>query len=209
MTAFAVSREKYLQLSKLTSAIFHPYIVLVFVLALTAYHKTSHPLAWIKWTLLAFIPIVVIPFLYVVVRASLSSQPGIRYIISRSHIRDNPTQLFTMAVLFGIPSSVILYYLDGPRDLIVIILGVTAVMLLITLVNLVHRASFHVAMVTGILTSLWFLFGPVSLATIILIPILGISRYQLGMHTLRQVVSGFFIGLTASVTVFYGLGLAS
>ncbi len=209
MTAVAVSREKYLQLAKLTSMIFHPYILLAFVLALTAYHKTSQPFAWIKWTLLAFIPIVVIPLLYVVVRASLSSQPGTRYIISRSHIRDNPTRLFIMAVLFGIPSTVILYYLDGPRDLIVIILGVTAVMLLIAMINLVHRASFHVAMVTGILTSLWFLFGPVSLVTITLIPILGISRYQLGMHTLRQVVSGFFIGLTITAAVFYGLRLAS
>jgi membrane-associated phospholipid phosphatase len=80
-------------------------------------------------------------------------------------------------------------------------------MLVIALVNMLYRASFHLAMVTSMLTALWFFFGAVSLISFVLIPILGFSRYQLGEHTPAQIATGFFIGLIVSLAVFSGFGL--
>lgn len=82
-------------------------------------------------------------------------------------------------------------------------------MLVIALVNLKYRASFHLSMVTTMLTALWFLFGPVYLTTFILLPVLGFSRYQLGEHTPAQMVTGFLIGLVVSSSIFYRLGLGA
>jgi len=195
--------------ARLVSNLFHPWVVLAPVVTLAACQATSEPLACTKWALLTFCPALVAPLCYASVRSFILSQYGTRQRLSRSLVRDNPGQLFIMTGLFGIPPALILYYLNEPKDLIVIILGITAVMFVIALVNLTYRASFHLAMVTSMLSSLWFLFGPISLITVPLIPILGISRYQLGMHTPTQIITGFFIGLVVSVSVFRGFGLAT
>jgi membrane-associated phospholipid phosphatase len=127
--------------------------------------------------------------------------------ISRDLFRDNLWDLLIMAALFGIPPFLVLYYLDGPETLLAIVVAVSVTMLSIALTNLVYRASFHLAMVTSMLAALWLPFGIYSLAALPLLPVLGISRYQLGEHSPAQIVAGFFIGLAVSTAVFFGLGL--
>ena len=197
------------RVAKLISNVFHPWAVLVPVLALAAYLAQREPQAYIKWTLLTVVPVFAFPLIYAKIRATVLSRGGSQQKISRSLVRNDPGQLFVMTGLFGVPSAAILHYLNGPRNLLIIILGITAVMLVIALVNMIYRGSFHLAMVTSMLTALWFLFGTVSLISFALIPILGFSRYQLGEHTPAQIVAGFFIGLIVGGAVFYGMGLAA
>ena len=109
--------------------------------------------------------------------------------------------------LFGIPSILVLHFLNGPDSLLSIMLGCTAAMFIIALVNLKYRASFHLSMVTSMLTPLYFLFGPACLITYVLLPVLGISRYQLGEHTPAQMAIGFLIGLVVSGAISHSLGL--
>lgn len=195
--------------AKLVSNILHPWVVLVPVLALAAYKAGDGPLECIKWTLIAYLPAIIFPLVYAKVRVMILSRRGTQQKISRSLVRNEPKQLLIMAVLFGIPSALILNYLNGPKNLLIIMLGIAAVMLVIALVNRVYRASFHLAMITSMLTALYILFGPVSLVTFLIIPILGFSRHQLGEHTPAQIITGFFIGLIIGGAVFYGFGLAA
>jgi len=208
MNAAVATKNEALRRAKLVSNIFHPWSVLVPVLALAAYQSVGKAPEFIKWALLAYIPAIVFPSLYATIRAWMWSRGGNRQKISRSLFRDKPRELFITTAVFGIPTALLLHYLNGPRSLLVIILGITAVMFVVALVNLSYRASFHLAMVTSMLLSLWFLFGAISLVSFLLIPILGLSRYQLGEHNPAQVVTGFFIGLVVAGAVFYGFGLA-
>ena len=191
----------------LVSNIFHPWVVLVPVLASAAYLATGNSLECLEWTLAAYLPAILFPFLYAKVRAMILSQGGSRQRISRSLFRDDPVQLLIMSGFFGIPSVLILHYFNGPDNLLAIMLGCAVVMFVIALVNLKYRASFHLSMVTSMLTPLYFIFGPVSLVVFLLIPVLGFSRYQLGEHTPAEMVAGFLIGLIVSGTIFYSLGL--
>jgi len=209
MNTAEATRNDALRWANLVSNVFHPWAVLDPVLALVAYQTVGNPLECIKWTLVAFLPAVIFPLLYAKIKAMRLSRTGNQQKISRSLVRNNPGQLFIMTGLFGIPASLILHYLNGPRDVLIIILGVTAVMLVIALVNLMYRASFHLSMVTGMLMSLWFLFGAVSFIAFLLIPILGYSRYQLGEHTPTQIITGFSVGLVVGGAVFSGLGLGA
>ncbi len=84
------------------------------------------------------------------------SRGGIQHKVSRSLVRNDPEQLFIMTGLFGVPSILILRLFNGPENLLTIMLGCTAVMFVIALVNLKYRASFHLSMVTSMLTALWF-----------------------------------------------------
>ena len=209
MNTAEASKNEAWSWAKIVSNVFHPWAVLVPVLALAAYQATGSLLGCMRWTLIAFLPATVFPLLYAKIRAIVLSRGGSRRKISRSLVRNNPEQLFIMTALFGVPSALILHYLNGPENLFIIILGITAVMLVIALINLKYRASFHLSMVTSMLTALWFLFGAVSLVSFLLIPILGLSRYQLGEHTPAQTVAGFLIGLVVGGAIFYGLGLAA
>lgn len=209
MNTAEATRNDALRWAKLISNVFHPWAVLVPVLALAVYQTVGNPLECIKWTLVAFLPAVIFPLLYAKIKAMRLSRTGNQQKISRSLVRDKPGRLFIMTGLFGIPSALILYCLSGPNNLLAIILGITAVMFVISLVNLKYQASFHLSMVTGMLMSLWFLFGVISLAAFLLIPILGYSRYQLGEHTPTQIITGFFVGLVVGGAVFSGLGLGA
>ena len=209
MNTVEAKKNETIGRANLISNVFHPWAVLVPVLALAAYQAMGEPLESVKWTLIAFLPATVFPLIYAKIRATVLSRRGSQQKISRSLVRNNPGQLFIMTGLFGIPASLILHYLNGPRDVLIIILGVTAVMFAISLVNLMYRASFHLSMVTGMLMSLWFLFGAVSFIAFLLIPILGYSRYQLGEHTPTQIITGFFVGLVVGGAVFSGLGLGA
>jgi len=209
MNTVEAKKNETIGRANLVSNVFHPWAVLVPVLALAAYQATGNPLECIKWTLIAFLPALIFPLLYAKIRAMMLSRRGTQCKVSRSLVRNDPEQLFIMTGLFGIPSALILHYLSGPNNLLAIILGIAVVMFVISLVNLKYRASFHLSMVTGMLMSLWFLFGAVSFIAFLLIPILGYSRYQLGEHTPTQIITGFFVGLVVGGAVFPGLGLGA
>jgi len=209
MNALEASNNIALKRVQLVSNILHPWAVLVPVIALAAYQALGEPVECIKWTLLTVIPVFVFPLIYAKIRATILSRGKSPQKISRSLVRNDTDQLIIMTALFGIPSALILHYFNGPRNLLIIILGVTAVMLVISLVNIKYRASFHVAMATSMLTALWFIFGPVSLITSLLVPVLGFSRYRMGEHTPEQIISGFLIGLVVGGVVFSCFGLTT
>jgi hypothetical protein len=163
----------------------------------------------IKWVLIAFVPAFILPLMHTKIRTAVLSRGGKLPNDSRSVVRDDPGQLLIMTALFGVPATLLLRFLNGPESLIIIILGVTAVMLVISLVNIKYRASFHVSMVTSMLTSLYILFGPALLFTFVVIPILGLSRYQLSEHTPMQILTGFLIGVIVGGVVYSYLGLSS
>jgi hypothetical protein len=177
------------------------------VLALVAFQTTDSVSEGIRWTLLAYLPPTVFPLIYAKIRAVLLSRDGKRRKISRSLVREDPAQLFIMTVLFGVPSSLIIYLLNGPDNLFIIIIGLTAIMLAISLLNLKYRASFHLSMVTGMLTALWFVFGTVAFIGLLLVPVLGFSRYTLREHTLGQIITGVLVGSVVGSVVFLYMGL--
>ncbi len=194
---------KNLNIAKIISIIFHPWAVLALVLALAAYHELHYPFEAFRWTIIAFIPTILFPLIYGELMALKSSRNGPRKTISRSLVRNNPRSLLVLAVLFGLPSVLILYFLQGPACLQIIILEVMITMLIIAFVNMFYRASFHVGMATSMLTPMVFLFGPVALISFILVPVLSYARYQLGEHTVSQTITGFLIGLIVSGSMFY------
>ncbi|MEQ4489600.1 MAG: hypothetical protein AAC990_04440 [Dehalococcoides mccartyi] len=209
MNTMEVSRNDTMARAKLVSNIFHPWAVLAPVLAVAAYHATGNFIEGIGWTLAAYLPAIIFPLLYAKARATVLSRGGIQHKISRSLVRNEPKQLFIMAFLFGIPSILILHFFNGPGSLLAIMLGCTAVMFVIAMINLKYRASFHLSMVTSMLLSLYFLFGPVSLISLPLLPVIGLSRYQLGEHKPDQIAAGFLIGLVVGGSIFFGMGLAA
>lgn len=193
--------------AQIVSKVLHPYVVLVPVVALVAYQVSSSPEAWGKWTVTALLPAYLFPLLYMQARVTIVARTTGTRVTYRSLFREQSGQMLLLVCLFGIPSVLILYFLDAPPSIMATLVGLSVTALLITVVNLGYRASFHLALVTSMVTSLAILFGPPSLIAAFLIPLLGTSRYRLGEHTPSQLLAGFLVGLAVTVAVFQGIGL--
>ena len=189
------------RLSRITSTILHPYIILVPAVAITVINALDEPVDRITWTIYTLIPVFVITLLYAKIWAMMKVSDKSTG-ISRSLFRDDPLQLLIMTFLFAVPPTLILYLFDGPRDVFWIMFSLGLTMLMITLVNTFYRASYHMAMITSMFTSLGLIFGTVVFITVPLVVILGLSRFKLKAHTPLQIITGFVIGLSASLLSF-------
>lgn len=194
--------------AKLVCTILHPWVVLAPIVAIAAYKAANQASEWVKWTLLTLVAAYAFPFVYAWLKAAALRRKENISADTRSLLRERPRELLIATCLFGIPPILLVHFLDGPDTILAIIIAVTAVMLVIALFNLIYRASFHVALVTSILTSLWSLVGMVALVTLPLLPLLGFARWRIGAHTPAQMAVGFTLGLMVTLAVFQGLGLA-
>ena len=204
----ADEKNKTRNIAKIISNILHPYVVFPLVVALVAYQISSAPEVWGKWTVTALLPAYLLPLLYMQTRVTILARTTGTQVTHRSFFREQPNEMLLLACLFGIPSTLILYFLGSPLGIITTMVGVAATTLLIALVNRTYRASFHLALFTSMLMPLVIILALPSLAIAPFILLLGLSRYHLGEHTPTQLVTGFLIGLVVSVAVFNGFGLA-
>lgn len=193
------------EIPKIISYVLHPYVVIIPVVLLLA--VSFNPEDWIKWTVMALLPAYFFPLLYMQMRVVLVARTtGVR-MTHRSLFREQPREMFFLVCLFGLPSSLILYSFDAPLSIMATLIGLGATALLITFINLRYRASFHLSLFTSVVTSIVILFGPLALIAVVLIPLLGLSRYQLKEHTPLQLVTGVLIGLAVTAAVFQGFNL--
>jgi hypothetical protein len=193
--------------ARVVTNVLHPYVVLPPVVALVAYHGNSAPEVWLKWTICALLPAYIFSLAYMQARVILVAHTTGIQMSFRSLFRERPGELLLLACLFGVPSALILHSLGCPPSIIAAWVGVAATGLVIALVNCGYRASIHLALLTTMVTSVVILFRGASFIAVLLIPLLGISRYRVGEHTPGQLVIGGLLGFATTVAVFQGFGL--
>ena len=84
--------------------------------------------------------------------------------------------------------------------------GVSASVIFLS-INLWRKVSLHTAFITATVTVLFLLYGFMSTASIVLIPLVAWARIELEHHSLAQVATGAFLGAPILVAVFYFFGL--
>jgi len=194
-------------IAKVISNILHPYVVLSLAVAIVAYQQSPSLGIWAKWRMVALLAACFFPLIYMRARVAVIVHTTGAQVSLHSFFREQPTEMASLACIFGIPSATILYFLGYPSNIIATLVGVAAAALLIALVNRVYRASFHLALFTSAVAPLIIIFGLPSLAVAPFILLLGASRYYLGEHTPLQLTTGFLLGLIVATTVFQGFGI--
>jgi membrane-associated phospholipid phosphatase len=202
-------QDRLRQLAQLASTALHPYVVFSLVIALVSYEGSSSILVWAKWTAVALLSAYVLPMSYMQTRMAIAARTSGAQISLRSFFREKPNEMLSLACLFGIPSALVLHLLHAPLNITATVIVVSITSVLIALVNRVYRASFHLALFTSMTVPLVFIFGLPSLVLVPFFLLLGFSRYILGEHTPKQLVTGFFIGLLVSFGTFGLFGLLS
>ena len=154
----------------------------------------------LAWGLLASVFTAIIPYAmiwYGVRRGRLSD----RHIGVREQ-RTKPLALGLVAVLVGLA---LLGLFGAPRELIALVVALFVGGVVATVVNHFWKLSVHASVAAGSMVVLALAFGPVLLATVVVVAAVGWSRVRLRDHTTWQVVAGTVIGAVVTGLVFGSL----
>lgn len=191
-------------ISYILSTVFSPFLTpfLGFVLLFFFTYLSIMPLSY-KTTILSlvFCFTMLLPMIGILVYQKVNGW-GIKELGERKK-RFIPYLLTMMSYVGGILT---MYRIHLPRYMAGILLAALICMILCTLLNLKWKISTHTAscgmMVGGLLSySFLFQFNPIQplYVFILLSGMLGSARIIVGQHTLKEVVSGFFIGLFCGI----------
>lgn len=196
------------KIARVISKLLHPYVCLPIVVALIAYWANG---VSVKWAIAALLPAYLIPVLYLYRQAEFvsdtrASNTRVTVAYIPQFLRGHPNEMSIGACLFGISSVPLLYFLGSPPGIIATMVAVTITMLLVTQVNRIYRASFHLAFLTSMAVSLGVIISLPWLSIAPFIVLLGLSRYHLGHHTPAQLVVALLVGLTVTIPILKGFG---
>lgn len=197
----AVSVSHTERTMRLVSRALHPYIVIGVAVPVLTYKAVPAQPNWILWALVALLPAYLFPIGYMRIRGLVIARrtgikPGLR-----SFFRERPQEMLIMALLFGVPSILILYALESPPQLLQAMAAVTISSVIIALLNHYYRASFHLGSFAGLAVVLGLEFHhAVATGVLVLLGLaIGWSRLHLHEHSPLQVLSGILIGIAAGV----------
>jgi hypothetical protein len=191
---------------KLAINILHPYAILGIVLASINYMVVPTILERVEWTLLPLVVAFTPVHVYSLVEFRRMQKVDKVKTGMRDTFSERPKELLISAFIYGIPPILLIYFLSGPSEILALFTAYAATNICVALLNFRYRASFHLALVTTSLCTLWVLIGVFSLVTLPLIFVLGFFRQKLGVHTVGQLLIGTVLGVAVTLMVFYTFG---
>jgi membrane-associated phospholipid phosphatase len=106
-------------------------------------------------------------------------------------------------ILGSVGLGVLLMALGGaPRDIIALTVSMFAALAAITAITFRWKISVHAAVSAGSTAMLVLIYGPVALAVLPLVALVGWSRVVLRDHTVAQVIVGATLGVVVGLLAF-------
>ncbi len=190
------------QIANLVSSILSPLLVSLVIILLLSFESTRSPLDALKWSLI-LIAISIVPVYSVVVYFSRNDRLGSRFI----NVRKQRTKIYLLAGICALVGCVILIYLGAPLILLATFVAGLSATVIFMGINLWWKISLHAAFIAALVTLLVILYGSLGTVTVMLLPLVGWARVELGHHSLAQVTIGAFLAALIVGVVFYLFGL--
>jgi membrane-associated phospholipid phosphatase len=190
------------RIANLTSNLFSPFWIGLVLILLVLFQAADSLSEGIKWSLiLTFISILPLWLfvLYLVRRHRLDH--------AFANVRQQRTRIYGLAVILAGVSCIILLSLGAPLILLALFTAGFLATVIFMCINLWWKISLHTAFITAAVMLLFILYGFMSMAAIVLIPLVAWARIELGHHSLAQVVTGSLSATSILVVVFYLFGL--
>ncbi len=192
-----LSSARRSRLAELVSRVTEPGLLVPALLVLVAVRATG---VWpgLAWAALAALFCVGLPYVVLLVLIRRGAVID-RHVVVRDQ-RRVPLVAAVASVVLGV---VLLERLGAPRPVLGLVVSMLAGLVTMTLVSLVHKASFHVAVVSGAAVVLAVVVGPAW--GVLLAPAVGVvawARVRAGRHTVGQAVVGLLVGSTAAALVY-------
>ena len=174
------------------SILLSPYFIPIFFIFIAIWHFEDRRPAWfiIPTLFLSIIPLIM---------ALVLRKAGK---ISDLHISDlRQRRLFyQLAILPILICIVLLYFYHVPIIIIHMLVGCILGLLVLAFTAPHLKLSGHLAVLSGALVGLWYLYGNKIIFSFILIPILAWARLYRRRHTLVEVILAIIVGVVSMAT---------
>ncbi|MER7164948.1 phosphoesterase PA-phosphatase [Micromonospora sp. NPDC000207] len=186
--------------ARTVTEVFAPALLAAAMPIVIGFHSTSPSRVGLAWGLVGALFCSVVP------------NTLIWWGVRRGHLTDHHIRVRAQRrtpLMFGLVSVLVglalMVGLDAPGPVTAIVVVMFALGLAVTAVNLVWKLSIHAAVAAGSAGILVIEFGPVLLASLPVVALVGWSRVRLREHTLGQVIAGTVVGGPVAVAAFLAL----
>jgi len=175
-----------------------PAIVVVLLPIAVAWHATGHRVGpTVLWGLVVAVFSSVLPMVFIMRGARLGRWDG-------HHVRNREGRLVPLVLALGSTAVglAILLFGHAPRDVIALDVAMLVTLFACTIVTRWWKISLHSAVSGGAVATLTLLYGPLWLAGVAIVILIGWSRVAIGDHTVTQVIAGALIGPILGGAIF-------
>jgi len=191
-----VTRLNYL--ARAISRVTNPCILSVLVLLLIAGTEYADTRAFIAWAITLVLFLVIIPFVYVYIR-TFRNTSAIKLIAAPTvFLKQHPRDILVLGLSLGLPCLVILLLLEAPSPMLRTLLALLASSIVVALLNIFYRVSYHLSAVTVLIIISVSTWGPNLLILLAAIPLIGWAKYRNRDHTLVQLALGIALAVAVS-----------
>jgi hypothetical protein len=110
------------------------------------------------------------------------------------HRKEERNLVFPTLVAMNITGFLVLHVLKAPEILTAMMLASTILLVLVWIINLYYKISVHAIGISGLLTGIFFAFGPAAFILELFLPLVAWVRFRAGAHNVRQLLSGAALG---------------
>ncbi len=181
------------RIAKIISTVTNPPVLSVLVLFLISFTKSSGMLLLAGWWIEVLIFLVLLPIVYIYMRSFIAKKTVLLPKGVISYMKQHPSDVLIMGVIFGIPCLVILLIFGAPVQMCATMGALLVIALIIASVYRYYRISYHVAAIIVLVTMVIITWGAAYSGLAILVPAAGWAKYRLKEHSIAQ------IGLAAAV----------
>lgn len=186
----------FVLLARLISFIFNPVLLLIPAPYLLVIRETGNASLALEWTLISFVFVLLTgAFIGVGVKKGYFSD----FDVSK---REQRPLLFLLVSVIGILYFISLIYFNAPFVLFILLACILISILLFSFINTRIKASIHIGTACALIISLAFLYGPLYLLLLVLIPLIGWSRFKIKRHTVKEMVVGGSLGISLTVVLY-------
>ncbi len=196
-----------INIAKAISRVTNPCFLSVVILALMACTNSSELGSTVSHIAVIALGLVLLPIAYVLIRMAKGGTRAERLGDLVDFLKEHPRDVGALGMVFGLPCTVLLVYLEAPSFLVATLTSLLVCSLLIALVRGLYRVSYHLAGVTCLIIMSAALWGPVLFTAVIIIPLIVWARYLLREHTFNQMMTGSVLGVVVCVVALYSFGL--
>jgi hypothetical protein len=199
--------SRFIVVAKAISAVMHPLLLPAVFLLLVTYFESSGLRAFFGWASITLFFFTVLPLAYVYFRSPRATSKAKRMQDPATFFREHPGEICVLAVTCTLPCLLVMLFLDAPSPLVATLVALLATCLALAQVNMLYKASYHLATITTLVIAAVLVWGRAALPVIAAIPVVGWALYSLRRHNLAQLATGFSLALIISTVSFYFFGL--
>ena len=195
-----VSRINYL--ARAISRVTNPCILSVLVLLLIAWTESADMRKLVALASIVVVFFIVIPFIYVYIR-TFRTISVIKLIAAPTvFLMKHPRDVLILGFSVGLPCLLILLFLEAPPLMLRALLALLASSIVVALLNIVYRASYHLSAITVLIIMSLLTWGQNLLGLLAVIPLISWAKYQNRDHTLAQLGLGVALAVVVSGAAF-------